>query len=398
MKRLRRDTESPVEPSSGEGGVGMLDLPYGIAAYTPAPKQSRWQAVLQFELTPKKIKRKELMHFSRQLAVFIRAGIPIIEGLETIAAEVKNKLFRQVLDSLIADLKGGMTFTAGLESHAQAFPPYYLGIIRSAELTGGLDDALDRLADYIERDIEARQKIVQALTYPMIVGAMAIVVVVVLVSYVLPRFKHFFKDLNAKLPLPTRMLLAIADFVHKYWYGFAGLILLLVVLGVWTTQSPRGRRILDRTVLRIPVLGDLVRAAVIERFCRILSSLVSAGVSLPESLAVTAQATTNVVYRDGINEAREAMMHGEGLASPLAATQLFPPAARQMLFVGEATGTMDKQLSTAATYYERELDYKIKRFTSLFEPAVILLVGLVVGFVAVSLVSAMYGIFHQVNP
>jgi type IV pilus assembly protein PilC len=142
----------------------------------------------------------------------------------------------------------------------------------------------------------------------------------------------------------------------------------------------------------------LVQTAVLERFCRILSSMTSAGVTLPDSLSVTAQATSNVVYREGIYSAREAMMRGEGLAAPLAGTGLFPAAARQMLRVGEDTGTMDQQLATAAKYYERELDYKIKRFTNLFEPAVILFVGVIVGFVAIALVSAMYGVFHQVHP
>lgn len=368
------------------------------AATDASGKSGRFQSLLNLELTPNKVKRRDLMHFSRQMAVFIKAGIPIIEALETISGEVKNKFFKGILDEAADNLRAGSTFAAAIEAHAKALPPYYMGIVQSAELTGQLDHALDQLADYVERDLEARRKIVSALTYPAIVAAMSVVVVIVLVAFVLPRFRHFFSDLGAKLPLPTRMLLSFTDFTQNYWWIFAALAVLLVALGLWLTQSERGRLTRDRVVLRTPALGDLVQTAVLERFCRILSSMTSSGVPLTEALDVTAQATSNVVYRQGIFDARQAMIRGEGLAAPLAATGLFPPAARQMLRVGENTGTMDEQLSTAAGYFERELDYKINRFTSLFEPAVILFVGVVVGFVAIALVSAMYGIFHQVHP
>jgi type IV pilus assembly protein PilC len=363
----------------------------------PAAERSKLQSLLQFEITPRKIPRKELMHFSRQLAVFIKAGIPIIEALDTIRSEVTHKLFAQVLDEMVTSLQSGSTFATSVPNREAAFPPYYLGIIRSAETTGQLDKALDQLANYIERDLEARRKVISALTYPAIVAAMSLVVVIVLVAFVLPRFRHFFNDLNAKLPLPTRMLLAVTDFTQNYWYLFAALGGLLVALGLWLTQTDRGRRVRDRAVLRVPVLGDLVQSAVLERTCRILASMTHAGVPLPEAMRVTIQATTNAVYRDGLEVAREAMMRGEGLATPLARTGLFPAAARQMIRVGENTGSLDEQLDTAASYYDREMDYKIKRFTSLFEPLVIVFVGLIVGFVAVALISAMYGIFHQVK-
>lgn len=359
---------------------------------------SRFRALMNFELTPKKIKRRDLMHFSRQMAVFIKAGIPVIEALETISSETKNKFFKQVLDDAAANLHAGTTFAGAFAAYEHAFPPYYMGILRSAELTGQLDQALDQLADYVDRDLEARRKITSALTYPILVAGMAVVVVVVLVAFVLPRFQHFFSDLGAKLPLPTRMLLSFTDFTQDYWWIFVIIAAVLFALGIWLTQSEKGRTLRDRAVLRTPALGTLVQTAVLERFCRILSSMTSSGVPLTEALQVTAQATSNVVYRNGISEARLAMMRGEGLAAPLGETGLFPAAARQMLRVGEDTGTMDEQLGTAAEYFARDLDYKIKRFTNLFEPAVILFVGIVVGFVAIALVSAMYGIFHQVHP
>jgi len=396
---MRKRGDSAFEPELAGGGISTLDGPHDEDTPVAQPiKSSRLQSLMQFEITAKKIKRRDLMHFSRQLGVFIKAGIPMIEALETIASEVKSKFFKEILDDVASSLRAGSTFSAALEPHAQTLPPYYMGIIRTAELTGRLDDSLDSLADYIERDMEARQKIVAAMTYPTIVAAMAVIVVIILVSFVLPRFKNFFDDLDANLPLPTRMLLGFTDWSQTYWWVYVVVVALFLGVIILATQTTRGRQTLDRFLLRLPVAGDLIRTAVLERFCRILSSMTTAGVPLPESLSVTAQATSNVVYRNGIEEAREAMMHGRGLATPLAETGLFPPAARQMMRVGEATGTLDAQLNTAAKYYERDLEYKLKRFTNLFEPAVILFVGLVVGFVAVALVSAMYGIFHQVHP
>jgi len=226
---------------------------------------------------------------------------------------------------------------------------------------------------------------------------MSIIVVVVLATFVLPKFVTFFKSLNAKLPLPTRMLLSMSSFVSKWWWAILLVILAAVVAVLAMRRNEGGRRWLDALYLKIPVLGDLIRAAVLERVCRVLSSMVRAGVDLPRSLTVTADSTNNLVYHDAIESIRESMMEGKGLAGPLAETGLFPGAARQMFRVGEETGTLDQQLEVAAEYYSRELDEKVKRFTSLFEPAVIIFMGVVVGFVAVALISAMYGIYNQVK-
>lgn len=355
------------------------------------------KSILAFELTKKKVPRKELMHFSRQLAVFIRAGIPIIEGLEVIAEDTGNKTFRSILFDMVEGLRAGMTFTEVTEAHPNAFPPFYLGILRSAELTGNLDTVLDQLAGYIDRDIEARQKIMGALIYPLVVVMLSLVSLVILITYVLPKFTEFFDSLHAKLPLPTRMIINLGTFFGNWWWlmfsGVAGLALILFLVN----RTDSGRLWRDTLLLRLPIVGDLVEHAILERFCRVLSSMVSAGVPLPDALVVTSDATNNRVYRRGLAGAREAMVRGEGLAGPLAATGLFPPAARQMFRVGEDTGSLDKQMETAAAYFDRELDYRLKRFTSLFEPAVILVAGGIVGFIAIALVSAMYGIFRQVK-
>jgi type IV pilus assembly protein PilC len=355
------------------------------------------RSILSIEITKRKVPRKDLMHFSRQLAVFIRAGIPIIEGLEVISEDAGNKLFKKVLTEMAEALRGGMTFTDAAEMHPQAFPPFYLGILRSAELTGNLDTVLDQLSTYIERDVEARQKLMGSLIYPLVVTIMSLVSVAILVIFVLPKFTAFFDSLNAELPLPTRIMINGGKFFGDWWWVM-GLTVLAAVLAVLAAlRTERGKMMRDVILLRAPLVGSLTEYAVLERFCRILSSMVSAGVPLPEALAVTSEATNNRVYRRGLTQARESMLEGEGLAGPLSATGLFPAAARQMFRVGEDTGSLDQQMETAASYFDRELDYKLKRFTSLFEPLVIVVSGVMVGFIAIALVSAMYGIFQQVN-
>jgi type IV pilus assembly protein PilC len=355
------------------------------------------KSILAFELTRKKVPRKEIMHFSRQLAVFIRAGIPIIEGLEVIASDTGNKVFKVVLEDMIEGLRSGMTFADTADAQPHAFPPFYLGILRSAELTGNLDIVLEQLSTYLERDLEARQKLIGALVYPVVVLLMSILSVGILAIFVLPKFKTFFDGLDAELPLPTRIIMGGASFVGTWWWLMALTVGAIFVISTLIMRTERGKEGRDRILLRLPLVGDLVVHAVLERFCRILSSMVSAGVPLPDALVVTSEATNNRVYRKGLAQAREEMLRGGGLAEPLSATGLFPAAARQMFRVGENTGSLDKQMETAAFYFDRELDYKLKRFTSLFEPLVILVAGGVVGFIAVALVSAMYGIFNQVQ-
>jgi type IV pilus assembly protein PilC len=361
-------------------------------------RKSGFKRVAQFEIAVmRKVKRKELMHFSRQLAVFVRAGVPILDALETMSEEIGDKRLQVAVLDVAARLRAGDTFSGAASHHPNAFPDFYMSVLRSAELTGNLDIVLDQLADYIERDLDARAKVQAALIYPALTMVMAVVTVVVLTTFVLPRFEKFFASLDAKLPLTTRMLLNTSHWLGDWWWAVITGFVVIVGSFIASLRSERGKRVKDRMMLRIPVMGLLVRDAILERFCRILSALVRSGVQLPEALAVASAATNNAVYRDGLASARQEMLRGEGLARPLNSTGLFPAAARQMFRVGEDTGTLDDQLGAAAQYFDRELDYRIKKFTSMFEPAVIVFVGVVVGFVALALVSAMYGIFDQVS-
>jgi type IV pilus assembly protein PilC len=384
---------SGVEVASSSGAAHLALVQRGFQPLEVSAKRK----LGSIEVTKKKVPRKEIMHFSRQMGVFMKAGIPIMEALEVIQLETTEKLMKKVISEMVDALRAGDTFAAAAASHPEAFPNFYIGILESAELTGNLDTVLDQLADYIERDVEARSTLTSALIYPAVVFCMSIGVVIVLATFVMPRFVVFFKSLHAKLPLPTRMLLSASSAFSTYWYAILAVLIAIVVGFVSMRRSDKGRALLDSIILKLPVLGLLVQAAVLERVCRVLSSMLKAGVDLPQAMAVTAEASNNAVYRNGLGHIREQMMEGQGLAGPLADTNIFPGAAKQMFRVGEETGTLDVQLETAAAYYHRELGVRVKHFTSLFEPAVIIFMGVVVGFVAVALISAMYGIYSQVK-
>ena len=234
--------------------------------------------ILAFEITKKLVPRSEVMNFTRQLAVFMKAGVSIMEALEVIVEETQNKLLRRVIFDLIDSLRAGDTFATACAAHPEAFPNFYVGILESAELTGNLDQVLNQLADYIDRDQAARTKITSALIYPSVVAAMSVVTVLVLAVFVMPRFKVFFASLHAKLPLVTRMLIAIANFIGHWWYAEALFVLLIVGGFIAMRRSTKGRAQLDAIMLKLPVIGELTQTAVLERTCRILSSMLRAGV------------------------------------------------------------------------------------------------------------------------
>lgn len=353
--------------------------------------------VLQFEITRKKLKQDVLMHFSRQLSAFVRAGIPLIESLDVIEEETEDKVLRDVLIGVRDSLVTGESFSDALRPYESLFPKFYVDMVRAAELTGSLDEVLAELAGYIKRDLETRNKIKSALVYPSIVLVMAIGTVIILSTFVLPKFKTFFSGFNATLPLPTRMLISFTTFVTSYWpFIILGLVL-LVVIPMAAVRTPRGRRWKDKLILRLPVIGQVVLFAIIERFCRLLATMMRSGVPLPEAMTVLGDSTKNVIFKNGLDNVHSAMMRGEGLAQPMAETKLFPGAVIQMVKVGENTGTLNEQLTVGSDFYGEELEFKIQRLTSLFEPAVILFMGCAVGFVAIAMISAMYGIYRQVQ-
>jgi type IV pilus assembly protein PilC len=392
------------ETLDGDSVKGVIEAPSVMAARNELAVQGMRvtkiteRKGLQLELTKEKVPLVEIMHFSRQMATFLRAGIPMTEALESLRSDAKNKRFQSILGDVLERVTGGRSVTEALAAHADVFPPYFMALLGSAELTGRMDDAFEQLHKYIKRDIELSRAVRKALIYPVILLAISLAVCLVLVVFAIPRFAEFFEDFDAELPLPTRMLMSVADFVESPAGWITGLVLLLgaiaLVLYIRTTD---GRRNLHALQLKLPAISTVVTYSSTERFTRVLSVLLDAGVPLSDALPTSIDCSNNLVYKERLSTAMEGVLEGKGFAEPLVQTGLFPPTVIQMVRVGERSGELSEQLENAAGFYEEELDYAVEKLTAWFEPAIIVFIGIVVGFVALAMVSAMYGLYNQVE-
>ncbi len=338
-----------------------------------------------------KVGLPEVVVFCRQLATFVRVGVPLTTGLETIAEGSSNKRMRRACASMVADLERGGLLSASLARHRQVFPSVLADLLRASEVTGHIDETLVRAADHFERELQTRAKIQGALMYPSIVFCMALLVATGLVVFVLPQFVNLFKQFDEKLPWIVSALLNLSSFISSNAAYILILLLLLVLGGGVYTRSAPGRLQVTRFLLRVPAVGEMMRAATIERFCRALSDTLAAGVPVSTSFSVVVESTRNVVYKQALREVGSEVAVGESFSRSLRRTGLFPPLVVQMVRVGEETGTLDQHLAETARMYDTELERRLKRLTSVVEPVLIISVGVIVGIVAISLISAIYG-------
>ena len=345
----------------------------------------------------KSVPLDELLQMTRQLSSFSTAGISAARGLEILANTSEHKKMRQVLSELVLDIEGGDTLSQSVSHHPHVFPSYYPTILNAAERSGDLVEALQTLNSYLERDLRSRRAVRSAMIYPIVLISLTLIAVTVLSVVVLPRFKVFFDSLAVKLPATTQALLNVTHFVSTYWWALGGGTALLTILFVGASRNPVTRIYIDRMVIKLPLIGGLARLVSLERFCRVLSTLVKTQVPLPDALELAGKATGNLVFQRAVAAARVRVLNGEGLAEPLSEYKIFPVAAIQILRIGEESGQLQTQLQQAAGFYSDELDHRMKNFTQLLEPATLLFIGGGVGFVAVALVSAMYGIYNGVK-
>jgi type IV pilus assembly protein PilC len=355
------------------------------------------RSLLTFEISKKKVKKKKIAAFARQMSVFMAAGVPIVDALSVIGREVDDKVLSGVIADIIVAVRDGDSLSVALGRHPEAFSKLFVAAVGSAEQTGQLDVTLEQMAEYIDREVKMRSAITGALIYPGVVTVMGAVTVVVLSVFVLPKFQTFFASFNAKLPLPTRMLMSVSAFLSAWGVFLVGGIFLAVIGAVLFRKTVRGRFAIDTWMLRLPIVGPITTYAVIERICRILASMLRAGVDLPRAMSIAADTSRNGVYHRALGAALKDVMEGAGLADTIGETGLFEGTVQQMFRVGEETGTLDKQLDTAADFYGEETARKVDHATTLFEPMILIVVGGVVGFVAVAMISAMYGIYNQIH-
>lgn len=338
----------------------------------------------------KKVKAKELSIFTRQFSVMIDAGLPLVQCLEILAQQQDNKFFQQVLLQVRQDVEEGSTLAAAMARHPKVFDQLYTNMVEAGETGGILDLILQRLSTFIEKIVKLKRDIISAMIYPTAVILMAIAAVAVIMIVVIPQFQQIFLGLlgpGEQLPLPTRIVVGISSFLASW----GGLALLLVIIGTavginFYYKTPNGRRNIDRLLLKVPILGDIFRKIAVARFSRTLSTLLSSGVPILQSLEITAKTSGNVIIEEAIRKVREGVERGESFVDPLKATEVFPNMVAQMIGIGEQTGALDAMLGKIADFYEQEVDSAIANLLTLIEPMLIGFLGVTIG----SIVIAMY--------
>jgi type IV pilus assembly protein PilC len=339
-----------------------------------------------------RISRMDMILFTRQLATFVGAGVPMSRALSTIAEETSSPLFKRVILRVLDDLERGQNLSEALGRHQAVFPDIYIDLVRVAELTGNLEGTLKQLAGYLRRDLNTVRRLQSAMIYPAVLLVLAVSVVIILVVFALPAFTKIFDEFHVPLPLPTRILLGIVSFIRVNLLAI-GATLTVAGIGVGVIlRTERGLYLKDQALIRAPVIGPIVLATILNRFARTLAIVLKAGVPLSQTFDAVIKGTGNRVFQLHLTRVKDQMQSGEGFSGPLTRTHLFPPMLTQMVRVGEETGTLDTYLDQAGDFYEEDLDHRIRQMTALIEPVMTVTVGLVVGFVAVSLISAMYGL------
>jgi type IV pilus assembly protein PilC len=343
------------------------------------------------------VRPDHVVMFCRQLATFVRVGIPVTTAVTTIGEQSGAARMRAACSAMVADLSRGASLSEALDVHPTVFPALMVDMVRAAEVSGDLDAVLGQAGRHIEREAAARRRIRAAMTYPAVVLAMAMLIAVGMVAFVMPQFRDLFREYHAGLPAAVRLMLGVSDALrdHAVMIALGALVAVLVLGRVLRTDS--GRMARDRLVLRLPLVGRMARAAAVERFCRTLSDMLVAGVPITQIFPVIIATTGNRVYRRALRDVAAQMTAGDGFSRPLRSTRLFPPMVTQMIRVGEETGTLDVHLAEASQMYGEELEYRIKRLTAVAEPVLIVGVATMVGFLAISMVSAIYSLAGAVR-
>jgi len=336
------------------------------------------------------VKTSEMVTFSRQLALLLESGIGIVQGLELLQSQASNKQLKKVLIEVVSDLRGGSSLSMALSKHPRVFSTIYHKMVSVGEQTGNLEEVLRSLADYAERESGAMSKLKMALTYPAIVFCLAIVVIAIMVTVVLPPIVGMFTSMGGELPITTRLLLASLDFLNAY-----GLYLLIVGSGVGIaaymySRSPSGSYYKDLLLLKLPLLGRLSLVSHLARSCRSMALLFRAGLPLPEIMTLASQSSGNKVISKALNDVEQDMLKGEGLAGPMKKRWVFLPLMVAMTKVGEETGNLDATLITVAENYDVEAASRIQTMLSMIEPVMTIAMGIGVGFIALSIFMPMY--------
>jgi type IV pilus assembly protein PilC len=362
-------------------------------------RRQRLNVVKVDEQTKKKssgggIKMRDIVIFTRQFSTMINSGLPLVQALDILAKQSENKALQEVTRQVVFDVESGQTVADALSKHPKAFTELYVNMVAAGEAGGILDTILLRLATFMEKNDALVRKVKGAMIYPGVIMSVAGIAIVVLLVFVIPVFQKMFEAVGLALPLPTRIVIAMSGFLTSYWW----MVLVGGFILVWSLKkyyaSSNGKLVIDRLMLKAPILGDVLRKSAVSRFTRTLGTLISSGVSILDGLEITAKTAGNRVIQDAIMASRASIAGGETIAAPLQKSNVFPPMVISMISVGEQTGGLDEMLSKIADFYDEEVDAAVSGLLSLMEPVMIVFLGVVVG----GMVVAMYlPIFDMIN-
>ncbi|MCS7215725.1 MAG: type II secretion system F family protein [Thermodesulfovibrio sp.] len=333
-----------------------------------------------------RVSQKDILFFTRQFATLFASGVPVVQAFDALIDQIKNKTFKKILIQIRNDIEKGSSLADSMKRHPRVFSPLFINMVRAGEEGGMLDKVLQRMADYFEKMIKLKRKIIHAMIYPSIVIAVAVIVVAIIMIFVIPTFAKLFAEMGLDLPLPTRITIAISNFMATTGiFIFLGFILLLVFVKI-VRKNEKGRRITDNILLKIPMLGIILLKASLSRFSRTLGTLLGSGVPILNSMEISARASGNKVIEDVIIQMKEDLSAGKSLTEVLKSrSDLFPPIFTQMVNVGEQTGKTDEMLGKVADFYDEEVDNAVANLMSLLEPALIVFLGVTIGFIVISL-------------
>lgn len=342
--------------------------------------------------TMQRVKLRDLVVFSRQFATMVDAGLSVVKCLDILQKQCRNPRLKDAIGQIKHDVAGGSSLTEAVQKHPRIFSGLYVNMIRSAEAGGILDVVLDRLAMFLEKEQETRNKIKSAMTYPVVVFCFAMLMLIGLLFFVLPKFKGIFETMQLELPLTTKLMLNSSEYFQRYWY-----IALLVTAGSaigirLLARTQKGRYAIDSAKLRVPVFGDLLLKTAVSRFARTFGTLISSGVPVLRALDIVGDTAGNLVVAETVSRAHTSIKEGDKISTPLYGSRIFPVMVTQMIAVGEETGRLDQMLEKVASFYDDEVDATLKALTSLIEPLMIVGLGLIVGFIAVSVISPIYSL------
>ncbi len=340
---------------------------------------------------------KELAVFTRQFSVMIDAGLPLVQSLEILASQQENKSFQKALVGVRTQVESGSTLANALRQYPKVFDDLYTNMVEAGETGGILDGILQRLANYIEKNVKLKAAVKSAMIYPSSVLTIMTLVIILLMWKVVPVFTQLFLSMEAVLPLPTRIVIGISDFITSYIiFLFFGVIGIVVGVFYWY-KTPQGRMAIDAALLKFPLIGLLLRKIAVARFTRTLGTLISSGVPILDGLTITARTSGNAVIERAIMQVRKGVEEGRTLVEPLKATDVFPNMVTQMIGVGEQTGALDSMLSKISDFYEEEVDVAVKNLLTLMEPLLLAVLGVVVGGIVISMYLPLFSLISKLS-